>query len=420
MTGHEVIKTAIIFISYGPYHLARARALLEIPDLRPSFIQLASSIDSHPWRVEGELCAPELHTLSQLPYERCSYLRLSRSLRKALNEINPEVVVTASYRPFIMLTAARWARSHGRRAVLFFETTQSDRPRRSIAELLKRWTIASYYDAAFAGGKAHRDYLMQLGMPGCRIWQPYDVVDNDYFAEMAARVRNDPEHWRNRLELPRNYFLYIGRFSPEKNLLRLLQAYRLYRARCPAGWPLVLVGQGAQRAELEHYVSHAELQEVTFRPFEQLRTLPAYYALAGCFVLPSTVDPWGLVVNEAMACGLPVMVSRHCGCGFDLVREGSNGFLFDPYDIDAFAGLLGRISLLHEATRREMSAQSRRIISAFTPDIWAEQLAQCIRMVVRESGLQADIQTEPIDSPQCSGGRNRATDRCRPPRPHLW
>jgi len=418
MTEHEVIKAAIIFINYGPYHLARARALLKIPDLCPSFIQLASSIGSHPWRVEEEAVALTLRTLSRLPYEQCGYSQLSRSLRRALNDVNPAVVVTASYRPFIMLTAARWARSHGKRAILFHETTPWDRSRRPIAEMLKRWTIASYYDAAFAGGRAHRDYLMQLGMPGCRIFQPYDVVDNDYFAEMAARVRNDSDHWRNRLELPRNYFLYIGRFSPEKNLLRLLQAYRLYRARCPAGWPLVLVGHGAQRAELEHYVSNAELQGVTLRPFEQLRTLPAYYTLAGCFVLPSTVDPWGLVVNEAMACGLPVMVSRLCGCGCDLVREGSNGFLFDPYDIEALAGLLGRMSLLDEATRREMSAQSRKIISAFTPDIWAEQLAKCIRMVVRESGVQAE--TEPIDSLRCSGGHNRATDFCQPPGPHLW
>lgn len=408
MTGHEIIKVAIIFISYGPYHIARARALREIPDLRPSFIQLASSIDSHPWQVEGELSAPELHTLSERPYERCSYRQLSRSLRKALDTINPEVVVTASYRPFIMLTAARWARSRRRRAVLFFETTRLDRPRRPLVEMLKRWTIASYYDAAFAGGKAHRDYLMQLGMPGCRIWQPYDVVDNDYFADMAARVRDDRDHWRKRLELPQKYFLYIGRYSPEKNLLRLLQAYRLYRTKFPAGWPLVLVGHGTQRAELEHYVSNAKIQGVILRPFEQLQTLPAYYALAGCFVLPSTVDPWGLVVNEAMACGLPVIVSRLCGCGFELVTEGSNGFLFDPYDIDAVAGLLGRMSSLDEATRREMSAQSRRIISAFTPDIWAEKLAQCIRRVVRESGWRTDIGTELIDSPQPNGGHGRA------------
>ena len=406
--GREVIKAAIIFISYGPYHLARARALLKIPDLRPSFIQLASSIDSHPWQVEEEVCALKLRTLLQLPYEQCGYSQLSRSLRRTLDEINPGVVVTASYRPFIMLTAARWARSHRKRAVLFHETTRWDRSRRPIAEMLKRWTIASYYDAAFAGGKAHRDYLMQLGMPGCRIWEPYDVVDNDYFAAMAADVHGDREHWRNRLELPQRYFLYVGRYSPEKNLLRLLQAYRIYRTRFPAGWPMVLVGHGAQRGELEHYVSNTELQEVILRPFEQLRTLPAYYALAGCFVLPSTVDPWGLVVNEAMACGLPVMVSRLCGCGFDLVKEGSNGFLFDPYDIDALAGLLGRMSSLDEATRREMSAQSRRIISAFTPDIWAEKLAQCIRMVVRESGRRADIGTELIDCPQCSCGDNRA------------
>jgi 1,2-diacylglycerol 3-alpha-glucosyltransferase len=407
MTGQEAIKAAIIFISYGPYHLARARALLKIPDLRPSFIQLASAIDSHPWQVEEEVSALNLRTLSRLQYEQCGYSQLSRSLRRALDDINPGVVVTASYRPFIMLTAARWARSHGKRAVLFHETTRWDRSRRPIAEMLKRWAIASYYDAAFAGGKAHRDYLMQLGMPEGRIWEPYDVIDNDYFAKTASAAHAHLEAWRARLRLPERYFLYVGRYAPEKNLTRLLEAYRLYRANHPQGWSLVLVGDGPERGRLRHFVTNNRLEDVLLKPFAQIQELPAYYALAGCFVLPSTVDPWGLVVNEAMACGLPVMVSRLCGCGFDLVKEGSNGFLFDPYDIDALAGLLGRMSSLDEATRREMSAQSRWIISAFTPDIWAEKLAQCIRMVVRESGGRASIGNELIDCPQCGGGDNR-------------
>ncbi len=403
----EVIKAAIIFITYGPYHLARAKALTAVPDLSPHFIQLASSIDSHPWQVEGQAPALQLRTLSRFPYERCSYRQLARSLRKALDEINPCVVVTASYRPFTMLAAARWAKSHGKRAVFFHETTRWDRSRNPITEMLKRWTVVSYYDAAFAGGKAHRDYLADLGVPDCRIWQPYDVVDNDYFAESAAEFRGDPDHWRNRLGLPQKYFLYVGRYSPEKNLRRLLKAYRNYRERYSAGWSMVLVGHGSERAELETYISKSELHGVILRPFEQLRTLPAYYALAGCFVLPSTVDPWGLVVNEAMACGLPVIVSRLCGCGFDLVKEGINGFLFDPYDIDTLANLLGRISSLDEAARQAMSRQSRTIISAFTPDVWAENLAQCIRTVVRGSSDRAGIETEPVDGPTCRVGHRR-------------
>lgn len=393
MTANQIIKIAIIFINYGPYHLARARALKQMPGLDPSFIQLAGSIESHPWRVDSEASPIELHTLSQLPYEKCGYAHLARSLHKTLNKISPDVVVTASYRPFIMLKAARWARSRGRHAVLFFETTRWDRFRHSVAEKMKRWMIALYYDAAFVGGRAHREYLLELQMSRSRIWQPYDVVDNERFAQLAARVRANSERWRKRLGLPQHYFLYVGRYSAEKNLVRLLQAYQLYHTRSPAGWSMVLVGDGPQRAELQRFASNAGSCPILVRPFEQIETLVAYYALAECFILPSTVDPWGLVVNEAMACGLPVLVSRLCGCAFDLVTDGGNGFLFDPNDIDALADLLGRMSSLDQAVRQAMSAQSRQVIAAFTPAIWAENLAQCVKTVTREKHDRANLQT---------------------------
>src|SRR6202011_6184263 len=280
------IKVVIVFVNCGPYHMARARALLKVSDLDPVLIQLASSIESHPWSLQEESGSPELITLSQLPYEQCSYFKLARSLRSVLDGINPQVVVTASYRPFVMLSAARWAWTNRKHAVLFHETTRWDRIRNPVTELVKGWTIASYYDAAVVGGTAHREYLVRLGMPGARIWEPYDVVDNDHFARIAAEARRESATWRRRLGLPRRLFLYVGRYAPEKNLLRLLAAYRIYRQRCDPKWPLVLVGHGPQLLQLEHYIEDSVLDGVILRPFQQLDVLPAYYGLADCFVLP--------------------------------------------------------------------------------------------------------------------------------------
>jgi glycosyltransferase involved in cell wall biosynthesis len=97
--------------------------------------------------------------------------------------------------------------------------------------------------------------------------------------------------------------------------------------------------------------------------------------LAGAFVHASTTEQWGLVVNEAMASGLPVLVSNRCGCAPDLVEEGRNGFLFDPYDVSGLADAM--YSMAAERTDRvEMGLASQEIIAQWSPQNFAENLAR--------------------------------------------
>src|SRR5206468_3929765 len=118
----------------------------------------------------------------------------------------------------------------------------------------------------------------------------------------------------------------------EKNLSRLIRAYHLYREQDTVEpWDLVLVGGGPEEISLRRQVNESALKGVWFAGTRQIDDLPIYYALAKCFVLPSVSEPWGLVVNEAMASGLPVLVSDRCGSA-ELVQNGNNGFVFDPLD----------------------------------------------------------------------------------------
>jgi hypothetical protein len=111
--------------------------------------------------------------------------------------------------------------------------------------------------------------------------------------------------------------------------------------------------------------------------FKQYDELPVYYGLAGAFIHASTVEQWGLVVNEAMASGLPVLVSNRCGCAADLVREGVNGFTFDPYNVEQLAQLMLKISAF-SFPLSTFGASSREIIAAWGTFAFGEGLAEAV------------------------------------------
>jgi glycosyltransferase involved in cell wall biosynthesis len=114
------------------------------------------------------------------------------------------------------------------------------------------------------------------------------------------------------------------------------------------------------------------LQDYVVMPgFKQYSELPIYYGLAKAFVHASTTEQWGLVVNEAMASGLPVLVSSRCGCATDLVTEDVNGFLFDPYDVHGLARRMVDICRLTDAQRSAMGRESKRIIAQWGPERFA-------------------------------------------------
>jgi glycosyltransferase involved in cell wall biosynthesis len=280
------------------------------------------------------------------------------------------------------LIALEWCLQNQRPAVVMSESNAFDKKRYALAELVKRIVVSSF-SAGLAGGQLQREYLVTLGLPRNRVFTGYDVVDNEYFARGAAEVRSQKEEVRMKYGLPRNYFLASARFVPKKNLPMLIRAYARYRRLADSGedgqrttdnrpWDLVLLGDGPLKADICRLISDFRLHgHVHLRGFIQYRELPAYYALADAFVHASTTEQWGLVVNEAMATGLPVIVSNRCGCVPDLVAEGKNGFTFNPESVEDLGKLMIDVSRLSDRRLEEMRAESRRIVAGFTPTHFA-------------------------------------------------
>ena len=412
-------RVAILFDNFGPYHLARLKAASGVCDVLA--VEFGSSSAEYDWKSSEaaglkRVALNDRGSSRDLPIDE-----FQKRLFHVLDEYQPEVVVVPGWGYRGALMALRWGLLHRAPVICMSESTQWDEVRNPIKEWIKR-RIIGLFSSALVGGSPHRAYMVELGMPADRIFLGYDAVDNGFFSEgvkktvesrrngcdatagpamsrvEGAAVEEEGESTTKAVH-PRPYFLTSARFIPKKNLFRLLRAYALYRQRVEgrvssvegqmqqqsivneqfAPWDLILLGDGVLRPELEKLRSHLGLEDCVQMPgFKQFDELPAYYALAGAFIHASTTEQWGLVVNEAMASGLTVLVSNRCGCASDLVRESENGWTFDPTNEEQMADLMLRIASDEEA-RERMGARSSEIIAEWGPDRFASGLTGALQ-----------------------------------------
>ena len=387
------MKISCLEPALAPYSIPRFRALQSLRrGDTVELMALGATERIHEWQVEkSDLGFEYLEAFPGQTAEQIDPKTLATRVTRWLDDSDPQAVVITGYYCAAMRAAARWAKRHRRVSIFLGDSHWDDRPRTAIKEALKGWWVRRHYDAAFAAGERTSAYLIRLGLSRERIWTGYDVTDNQVFADGAVAARSQGDSLRKRLGLPERYFLFVGRFAPEKNLPRLLEAYAKYRtAEGPRAWGLVLVGGGPQESLLR---AHAlTLSGVVFSGFQQWHTVSSYYGLASCLVLPSISETWGLVVNEAMAAGLPVLVSHRCGCTPELVRSSVNGYVFDPFDIERMAQLMGNMSS-ERVDVNTMGDASKRIVALYTPETWAQTLADCIEQTLIYKQAHTDQRT---------------------------
>ena len=364
----------------GPYHLARLRAAhAALAEHGHRVVALETAGDDATYEWDAETGAEPFERVQVFPgatYDALAPQRIQAGVAEALDRIDPAGVAINAYSTPDALAALAWCRRRRRTAILMMESTAHDVARTALREGVKRVLVAEY-DAALAGGSAQRDYLLQLGMPPDRITLGYDVVDNAFFADGAAAASRETAGGLPGLSDPAPFFLTSNRFVGRKNLDRLLRAYAAYRTATTARpWRLVLLGDGPLRADLEAQVERDAIEGVTFAGFQQIRALPTYYGLAGAFVHVPLVEQWGLVINEAMAAGLPVVASTRAGATRDLVRDGENGVRVDPENEAAIAAALRSVGEATPEALGAMGARSREIIADWGPErfgrgLWA-------------------------------------------------
>lgn len=362
----------------GPYHLARLQATHRFLAKRGCeliALETASADRTYAWRIEDG--ANDFRREQVFPgqtFDDLTPLEVHKQTLRVLDDLQPDAVAIHSYSFPDSRACLLWCRRNRKIAIVMTDSSEDDGPRVAWRESLKS-ILVRQYDAGLAAGTPQREYLEKLGIPRGAIFLGYDVVDNEYFARGAQDVRRDPYPWWNRLGIPQGtqFFLSVNRMLPYKNLDGLLHAYRRYREAVRNPWSLVLVGDGPDQERIRSLIKSHAIDGVIMPGFRQIEELPGYYALAGALVHPTFRDTWGLTVNEAMASSLPVVVSNRAGCAIDLVKEGDNGFRFDPNEIETLATLLERIAQDDDA-RRRMGTRSKEIIDEWSLELFSSSV----------------------------------------------
>lgn len=305
---------------------------------------------------------------------------LNRGVFSALNTIRPDAVLCGGYNYLASWEAACWARVHRIPLLLWSESTALDRRRRyRVVEFMKR-RFLSLCRAFVVPGRSALQYLMDLGIPGERIFTAPNAVDIRLFAALAEQASRNELQVRARLSLPLRYFLYVGRLVRAKGVFELVEAYAQLADEMRAKIGLVFVGDGADRSDLIEGASRITAGTIQFPGFVQREGLPEFYALADALIFPTHSDTWGLVVNEALSCGLPVIATRVAGCVADLVQEGWNGFVVSPGDPSQLAAAMARL-IDDSGLRFQMGSRSRERVEAYSPAAWAEGLVKVMESV---------------------------------------
>jgi len=208
--------------------------------------------------------------------------------------------------------------------------SNSLKPRPVLTRIIHR-QLLKIYDSFLVIGKSNRAFYLHNGVPAHKLFSCPYFIDNQRFLntyhQWLGKKVTIRENWH--IEASKVCFCYVGKLEPKKRILDLLEALRLLKMEAKHELVhLLVVGTGELMDEAKNIVIKNDLP-VTFAGFLNQSEIAKAYVASDCLVLPSDYgETWGLVVNEAMACGLPAIVSDRVGCGMDLVENGITGEIF--------------------------------------------------------------------------------------------
>lgn len=295
----------------------------------------------------------------------------SLEISAAIADFSPDVVLTSGWADKGYVKICRQLKAAGMPIIAGCDTQWRGSLRQHIASISSRYHVHRTFDILWVTGERQATLGRALGFSGDTLWDGYYACDWSKFSQ-AAPVRRSAEQ-----DNSDPYFLYVGRYAPEKGVDTLATAYMQYREHTKNPWRLVCAGAGP----MDKVLLDAGAENLGFI---QPDTLPELMQGAEAFVLPSNFEPWGVVVQEAAASSLPLILSDAVGASAHLLRQGFNGFSFPGGSVDS---LTARLLEMHQASsenRSLMGARSLSLSCQYTPQRWSETLTSGLRIMKRD------------------------------------
>ncbi len=326
-------RLAFAWDQFGPYHMDRLEALGRHFAGRAEIvgIELVRNGDIYGWSPTG--AGESFRKITLFPGReraRIGTLAHAAALVRACRAAGAREIFLCDFQLAAVFVAALSLRLLGCRVFIMQDSKFDDKPRRLGREFAK-WALYRPYHGALVGSQRTRSYLEFLGMRPSRIASGYDAIA---LQRIAARAGAAPAP--DGVPHGERHFTAIARFVPQKNLAAAIDAYALYRrAAGTRARALHLCGAGPLERELRARAQ--SIPGIVFRGFLQEAEIARTLAASLALLLPSVEEPFGLVVNEAIALGVPVILSHSCGAAGCIVQSAVNGYVVEPDNIEGMA-----------------------------------------------------------------------------------
>ena len=383
-SGSDAVSVAAIFAEPAPYRSPLLDRLAAEPELDLTVVYAAATVARRTWHVEPRHPHLVLRGI-RIPGLRRILLHdypVTLGLWRVLDRLRPDVVVAQGWSTFAAQAAVLWARR--RRVPYVLQTESNERDPRSAWRRAVKALVVSPFVRRAAGvlvtGSLAREAMERRGARPDRIRVFAATVDVPAFADRAGKLAERRPELRRALGLRDDdvAVLCAARLVPEKGVATLVRA--IAAAAVPR-LVLVLAGDGPERERLERLAAELGVRGVFAGDLPWDRIVEAYTA-ADVFALLSTHEPWGVVVIEAAACGLPLVLSDSVGAAHDLVEPGENGEIVPTGDVEAAAAALRRLAADPELRARQ-GAESTRRAAAWSYDPSIDGFRELVQLAAR-------------------------------------